>query len=337
MNPPTAPLGSSSNNFFRGRRLRGSEGIRRMVRETRLAVDSFIYPLFVTHGANVRNPISSMPGIDQISIDQLDAEVNEIADLGIPSVLLFGIPGTKDAKGTGGYADDGIIQEATRAIKAACPEMVVTTDICLCEYTDHGHCGILLEDGTVDNDATLELLSETAVSHANAGADIVAPSAMMDGQIAAIRAGLDSNGWAATTLMAYAAKYASAFYGPFQEAAQSAPQQGDRRSYQMDPPNGREAMAEIAADLREGADIVMVKPALAYLDIIKMASRRAGVPVAAYNVSGEYSMLKAAIANGWLDGERATLELLTSIARAGADTIITYHAKEAARWLANNS
>jgi porphobilinogen synthase len=252
-------------------------------------------------------------------------------------VLLFGIPETKDATGTGGYADNGIIQEATRAIKAARAEMVVTTDICLCEYTDHGHCGILLEDGTVDNDATLELLSETAVSHANAGADIVAPSAMMDGQIAAIRAGLDSNGWSAKTLMAYAAKYASAFYGPFREAAQSAPQQGDRRSYQMDPPNGREAMAEIAADLREGADIVMVKPALAYLDIIKMASRRAGVPVAAYNVSGEYSMLKAAIANGWLDGEKATLELLTSIARAGADIIITYHAKEAARWLADNA
>ena len=304
-----------------------------MVRETRLSVDSFMYPMFVTHGTNVRQPIEPMPGIFQLSVDQLEAEVNEVADLGIRSVLLFGIPADKNARGTGGYAEDGIVQEATRAIKAAQPGLLVATDVCLCGYTDHGHCGILLEDGTVDNDATLELLAQTAVSHVEAGADIVAPSAMMDGQVAAIRRSLESSGHESTTLLAYAAKYASAFYGPFRVAAESGPQQGYRRSYQMDPANGREAMREIAADIEEGADIVMVKPALAYLDVIRMARGMSSVPVAAYNVSGEYAMVKAAAANGWLDEKQATLETLTAISRAGADIILTYHAKEAARWL----
>jgi porphobilinogen synthase len=300
-----------------------------MVRETRLSPDSFMFPIFVTHGTNVREPIEPMPGIAQLSIDNLKAEVDEIASLGIMSVLLFGIPESKDSRGTGGYASDGIVQNAVREIKNAQPDLIVTTDVCMCEYTDHGHCGILLPDGEVDNDTTLPLLVETAVSHVEAGADIVAPSAMMDGQIAAIRAGLDSAGHTDTTLMAYAAKYSSAFYGPFRIAADSAPQQGDRRSYQMDPANGREAMREIRADIDEGADIVMVKPALEYLDIIRMARRVSEVPVAAYNVSGEYSMLKAAAQNGWIDEDRAIIEVLTSIARAGADIIITYHAKEA--------
>ncbi len=319
--------------FHRGRRNRRTDALRSMVRETRLSVDSFMYPMFVTHGEGVRQPIEPMPGIFQLSIDRLEAEINEVVDLGIRSVLLFGIPAGKDARGTGGYAPDGIVQEATRAIKAAQPGLLVATDVCLCEYTDHGHCGILLDDGTVDNDATLELLAQTAVSHVEAGADIVAPSAMMDGQVAAIRQSLDLGGHESTTLLAYAAKYSSAFYGPFRVAAESAPQQGDRRSYQMDPANGREAMREIAADISEGADIVMVKPALAYLDIIRMARRMSSVPVAAYNVSGEYAMIKAAAANGWLDEKAATLETLTAIARAGADIILTYHAKEAARWL----
>ncbi len=323
-------------NFYRGRRNRHTAALRSMVRETRLSVDSFMYPMFVTHGTNVRRPIEPMPGIFQLSIDQLEAEVNEVVDLGIRSVLLFGIPADKDARGTGGYAEDGIVQEATRAIKAAQPGLLVATDVCLCEYTDHGHCGILLDDGSVDNDATLELLAQTAVSHVEAGADIVAPSAMMDGQVAAIRQSLDLGGHESTTLLAYAAKYASAFFGPFRIAAESAPQQGDRRSYQMDPANGREAMREIAADIEEGADIVMVKPALAYLDVIQNARRMSSVPVAAYNVSGEYAMIKAAAANGWLDEKQATLETLTAITRAGAVIILTYHAKEAARWLAES-
>ncbi len=323
-------------NFYRGRRTRHTAALRSMVRETRLSVDSFMYPMFVTHGTNVQRPIEPMPGIFQLSIDQLEAEVNEVVDLGIRSVLLFGIPADKDARGTGGYAEDGIVQEATRAIKAAQPGLLVATDVCLCEYTDHGHCGILLDDGSVDNDATLELLAQTAVSHVEAGADIVAPSAMMDGQVAAIRQSLDLGGHESTTLLAYAAKYASAFFGPFRIAAESAPQQGDRRSYQMDPANGREAMREIAADIEEGADIVMVKPALAYLDVIQNARRMSSVPVAAYNVSGEYAMIKAAAANGWLDEKQATLETLTAITRAGANIILTYHAKEAARWLAES-
>ena len=325
--------GDRLENFYRGRRNRRTAALRSMVRETRLSVDSFMYPMFVTHGTNVRQPIEPMPGIFQLSVDQLEAEVNEVAGLGIRSVLLFGIPADKNARGTGGYAEDGIVQEATRAIKAAQPGLLVATDVCLCGYTDHGHCGILLDDGTVDNDATLELLAQTAVSHVEAGADIVAPSAMMDGQVAAIRRALDSGGHESITLLAYAAKYASAFYGPFRVAAESAPQQGDRRSYQMDPANGREAMREIAADIEEGADIVMVKPALAYLDVIRMARGMSSVPVAAYNVSGEYAMVKAAAANGWLDEKQATLETLTAITRAGADIILTYHAKEAARWL----
>jgi len=300
-----------------------------MVRETRLSPDTFMFPIFVTHGSSVREPIEPMPGIAQLSIDNLKDEVDEIASLGIKSVLLFGIPESKDARGIGGYAQDGIVQNAVREIKDAQPDLIIATDVCMCEYTDHGHCGILLPDGEVDNDTTLPLLAETAVSHVEAGADIVAPSAMMDGQVATIRAALDSAGHSDTTLMAYAAKYSSVFYGPFRIAADSAPQRGDRRSYQMDPANGREAMREIRADIDEGADIVMVKPALEYLDIIRMARRISDVPVAAYNVSGEYSMLKAAAQKGWIDGDRAIVEVLTSIARAGADIIITYHAKEA--------
>jgi len=320
---------SNSPRFHRGRRLRRTPAIRSMARETRLSPDTFMFPIFVTHGANVRQPIEPMPGIAQLSIDNLKDEIYEIASLGIKSVLLFGIPESKDARGTGGYPQDGIVQNAVREIKDAQPDLIVATDVCMCEYTDHGHCGILLPDGEVDNDTTLPLLAETAVSHVEAGADIVAPSAMMDGQVATIRAALDSAGHSDTTLMAYAAKYSSAFYGPFRIAADSAPQQGDRRSYQMDPANGREAMREIRADIDEGADIVMVKPALEYLDIIRMARRISDVPVAAYNVSGEYSMLKAAAQNGWIDEDRAIVEVLTSIARAGADIIITYHAKEA--------
>jgi porphobilinogen synthase len=288
-----------------------------------------MFPIFVSHGTNVREPIEPMPGISQLSVDNLKAEVDEIGSLGIGSVLLFGIPESKDATGTGGYASDGIIQNAVREIKNAQPDLIVATDVCMCEYTDHGHCGILLPDGEVDNDTTLPLLAETAVSHVEAGADIVAPSAMMDGQISAIRSGLDSAGYTNTTLMAYSAKYSSAFYGPFRIAADSAPQKGDRRAYQMDPANGREAMREVRADIEEGADIVMVKPALEYLDIIRMTRRISEVPVAAYNVSGEYSMLKAAAQNGWIDEDRAIIEVLTSIARAGADITITYHAKEA--------
>ena len=320
---------SNDQQFHRGRRLRRTPAIRSMVRETRLTPDALMFPIFVTYGTKVREPIEPMPGIAQISIDNLKDEVDEIASLGIKSVLLFGIPESKDSRGTGGYALDGIVQNAVREIKDAQPDLIVATDVCMCEYTDHGHCGILLPDGEVDNDTTLPLLAETAVSHVEAGADIVAPSAMMDGQVAAIRAALDSADHTNTTLMAYAAKYSSAFYGPFRIAAESAPQQGDRRSYQMDPANGREAMREIRADIEEGADIIMVKPALEYLDIIRMARRISNVPVAAYNVSGEYSMLKAAAQNGWIEEDRAIIEVLTSIARAGADIIITYHAKEA--------
>jgi porphobilinogen synthase len=320
---------SNDRPFHRGQRLRRSPGIRNMVRETRISPGTFMFPIFVSHGTNVREPIEPMPGISQLSVDNLKAEVDEIGSLGIGSVLLFGIPESKDATGTGGYASDGIIQNAVREIKNAQPDLIVATDVCMCEYTDHGHCGILLPDGEVDNDTTLPLLAETAVSHVEAGADIVAPSAMMDGQISAIRSGLDSAGYTNTTLMAYSAKYSSAFYGPFRIAADSAPQKGDRRAYQMDPANGREAMREVRADIEEGADIVMVKPALEYLDIIRMTRRISEVPVAAYNVSGEYSMLKAAAQNGWIDEDRAIIEVLTSIARAGADITITYHAKEA--------
>ncbi len=317
---------------LRLRRLRRTEAMRSMVRETPLSPSGFIYPLFVVHGRGVKDPILPMPGCFQFSLDQLPAEAEEIASLGIPAVLLFGVPSTKDSLGSEAYDPEGIIQQAVRTIKEASPDTLVVTDVCLCEYTDHGHCGVVL-NGEVDNDQTLDLLARTALSHAQAGADMVAPSAMMDGQILAIRHALDANGYTNTPIMAYAAKYSSAFFGPFRVAADSAPQFGDRRSYQMDPANGRMAMREVEQDVQEGADIIMVKPALPYLDVIARVKAQYDYPVAAYNVSGEYSMLKAAAANGWLDERRATLEALTAIKRAGADIIITYHAKEAARWL----
>jgi len=317
---------------FRLRRLRGSDAIRRLVRETRLSAEDFVYPLFVVHGSGVRNAIPSMPGQCQLSVDQLPAEARELRALGVPAVLLFGIPASKDEQATGAYAPDGIVQQAVRALKEADPDLLVVTDVCLCEYTSHGHCGIV-KNGDVDNDATLPLLAQTALSHARAGAGMVAPSAMMDGQVAAIRQALDENGFGQTPIMAYAAKYASAFYGPFREAAESAPQFGDRCGYQMDPANVREALREIESDVAEGADIVMVKPALAYLDVLARARQRFDLPLAAYNVSGEYAMIKAAAANGWLDERRVVLEVLTAIKRAGADIVITYHAKDAARWL----
>ncbi|MGD0114585.1 MAG: porphobilinogen synthase [Dehalococcoidia bacterium] len=314
------------------RRLRRTEALRRLVRETRLSPGDFVYPLFVVHGSGVRNAIPSMPGQAQLSVDQLPGEARELRDLGIPAVLLFGIPASKDDQASEAYAPDGIVQQAVRALKQADPELLVITDVCLCEYTSHGHCGIV-RDGDVDNDATLPLLARTALSHARAGAGMVAPSAMMDGQVAAIRRALDEGGFAQTPIMAYAAKYASAFYGPFREAAESMPQFGDRCGYQMDPANAREALREIESDIAEGADIVMVKPALAYLDVLARARQRFDLPLAAYNVSGEYAMIKAASANGWLDEKRVVLEVLTAIKRAGADITITYHAKDAARWL----
>jgi porphobilinogen synthase len=322
--------------FQRFRRLRRSEALRRLVAETRLDARDFVYPLFVKHGQGVREEIASMPGQYHLSIDQLAAEARELRDLGLTSVLLFGLPDTKDGLGSEAYAGDGIVQDAVRALKDADPGICVICDVCLCEYTDHGHCGIVSPEGEVENDTTLELLARIAVSQAEAGADMVAPSDMMDGHTAAIRAALDSAGYESTPIMAYAAKYASAFYGPFRVAAESAPQLGDRRGYQMDPPNAREALREIEAEVEEGADIVMVKPALSYLDVLSQARQRFDLPLAAYNVSGEYAMIKAAAANGWLDGQKATLELLTGIKRAGADIIITYHAKEAARWLASS-
>ncbi len=313
-----------------------SAGVRRMVRETTLTAADFIYPLFVTHGENVRHPIPSMPGIFQFSIDQLAEETAEITALNIPAVVLFGIPAAKDPIGLENFADDGIVQQAIRAIKAAQPDLIVITDVCLCEYTDHGHCGLVQGDEIL-NDATLAVLAETAVSHANAGADIVAPSGMMDGMVAAIRAGLDGAGFANMPIMSYAVKYASAFYGPFRDAADGAPKFGDRKTHQMDPANGREALREAALDVEEGADFLMVKPALAYLDIIRQTKEAfPALPLAAYNVSGEYAMIKAAAANGWLDEKKAILETLTAIKRAGADLIITYHAKEAAQLIMDN-
>ena len=317
----------------RMRRLRDNPGIRRMVEEMRLSVSDFIYPLFVVHGRDVRSEIPPMPGINQLSLDQLIQEVGEAADLGIQSVLLFGIPASKDPEGTEAYAPGGIIQEAVRAIKQASPDMLVITDVCLCEFTDHGHCGII-QDGRIDNDSTLELLGQMAVCQAEAGADMVAPSAMMDGQVKALRTALDEAGYQDTPIMAYSAKYASGFYGPFRVAADSSPKFGDRTGYQMDPPNIRQAMREIEMDIQEGADIIMVKPALAYLDVISAARERFDYPLAAYNVSGEYSMVKAAAENEWIDGPRVTIEILTAIKRAGADMLITYHAKEVARWMA---
>jgi porphobilinogen synthase len=314
------------------RRLRRTDTLRAMVRETQLAPNDFILPFFVTHGRGVRDEVSSMPGVYQLSVDQLVRDVRELSALGIPSVLLFGLPSQKDSYGREAYASDGIVQQAIRAIKDASPETVVVGDVCLCEYTDHGHCGIV-EDGQVLNDPTLELLARMSLAQAEAGADVVAPSDMMDGRIGSIRRALDECHLTDVAIMAYSAKFASGFYGPFREAADSAPQFGDRRSYQMDPANGREAMREIAADVEEGADFIMVKPALAYLDLIRRARERWDLPVVAYNVSGEYSMVKAAAQNGWIDEQRITLEILTGIKRAGADLIISYHAREAAAWL----
>ena len=321
----------------RMRRLRRSDGLRALVRETRLAPTDFIYPIFVSHGRDLREPIASMPGQARLSVDQLPREAAELRSLDIPAVLLFGLPADKDARGSEAWAADGIVQRAVRELKDAAPELIVITDVCLCEYTDHGHCGLLDEHGAVINDATVALLAETAVSQAEAGADIVAPSDMMDGRVGAIRAALDGEGFAETALLSYAAKFASAFYGPFREAADSAPAFGDRRAYQMDPANGREALRAIERDLGEGADMVMVKPALAWLDIVRAARERVDAPLAAYNVSGEYAMIKAAAERGWLDEERVVLETLTGIRRAGADLILTYHAKDAARWLARRS
>lgn len=317
---------------YRPRRLRKNENFRRLIRETQLSVNDLIYPLFAVPGKNVKKPIQSMPGIFQMSIENVVGEAQKARELGIPGILLFGIPSAKNDQATGAFAKDGIIQQAVRRIKKEVPDILVITDVCLCEYTSHGHCG-MIEKGVVDNDTTLEVLAETAVSHARAGADMVAPSAMMDGQIAAIREGLDEQNFENIPIMAYSAKYASCFYGPFREAAQSTPQFGDRRDYQMDPANGDEAIREITLDVSEGADIIMVKPALAYLDIICRAKQEFDLPLAAYNVSGEYSMIKAAAQLGWLDEEKAMLESLTAIKRAGADIIITYWAIAAAKVL----
>jgi porphobilinogen synthase len=317
---------------YRPRRLRANETIRRMVRETTLSPDNFIYPMFVTHGKGVKKEISSMPGNYQQSVDNLVKDCEEVHGLGIPSVILFGIPEHKDELGTEAYSDEGIVQHAIKAIKHKLPDLMVITDVCMCEYTSHGHCGVI-KNGQVQNDATLELLAKEALSHAKAGADMVAPSDMMDGRVGAIREILDDSGFENTPIMAYSAKYASGFYGPFREAAESTPQFGDRRSYQMDPSNGREALREVELDIEEGADIVMVKPALSYLDIITQVKQEFNMPVAAYNVSGEFSMVKAAAKLGWIDGDRVMMEILTSIKRAGADMILTYHAKEAAKLL----
>lgn len=316
----------------RPRRLRKNANLRRMVRETSLSVDNMVYPLFVVEGKGIKKPIASMPGNFQTSIDYLLKEVKETKESGIPAVLLFGVPGKKDETASGAFAKDGIVQRAVRKIKEKVPDILVITDVCLCEYTGNGHCG-MVRKGDVDNDSTLNLLSETAVSHAEAGADMVAPSAMMDGQVGAIRRALDEAGYETLPIMAYSAKYASCFYGPFREAAESAPQYGDRKSYQLDPANGNEALREMTLDVQEGADIIMVKPALPYLDIIRRAKENFDLPVAAYNVSGEYSMIKAASGLGWLDGENAMMESLISIKRAGADIIVTYFAREAAKAL----
>ncbi len=317
----------------RPRRLRATRALRGLVRETSLSPADLVYPMFVAHGIDRREPVEAMPGVDRLSIAHAVDEAGEVAALGIPAVLLFGIPASKDEDGSGAWDDEGIVQLATRAIKEACLETLVIDDLCLCEYTSHGHCGVVRPDGVVDNDATLELLARTAVSQARAGADLIAPSDMMDGRVGAVRAALDEEGFGETPIMAYSAKFASAFYGPFREAAGSTPAFGDRRSYQMDPANGDEAVREARLDIEEGADIVMVKPALPYLDLIRRIKDETSMPVAAYNVSGEYAMVKAAAANGQLDERAAVLEALTCIKRAGADIVITYHAKDAARWL----
>ena len=315
----------------RPRRLRRTEALRSMTRETRLSTNGFVYPMFVGPGKGARVEISSMPGVYQQSVDHMLEECREVEGLGIPGVILFGIPEHKDERGSEAASPSGVVQRAIEAIRRAKLHLVVITDVCLCEYTDHGHCGVI-ENGEVANDPTLQLLAEEALSHARAGADIVAPSDMMDGRVAAIRQALDANGFSQLPIFSYAAKYCSGFYGPFREAAQSAPQFGDRRSYQMDPANAREALREVALDLEEGADMIMVKPALAYLDIIRQVRDRFDVPVGAYNVSGEYAMVKAAVRNGWLEEKRIVLEVLTAIQRAGAEIVLTYHAKDVARW-----
>jgi porphobilinogen synthase len=317
---------------YRPRRLRRTENLRRMIRETRLTVDNLVYPMFVMPGEKVKNPVGSMPGVYQFSVDQLLEEMKSVVDLKIPAVLLFGLPRHKDPEGSEAHAADGVVQQAVSAVKEKYPDLVLITDVCLCEYTSHGHCG-LLAGHEVDNDSTLEVLAKVAVSHAESGADIVAPSDMMDGRVAVIRERLDETGFDRVAIMSYSAKYCSAFYGPFREAAESAPQFGDRRAYQMDVANGLEAIREVALDVDEGADIVMVKPALAYLDIIRLVREEFDLPIAAYNVSGEYAMIKAAAAQGWLDEERAMMETLIAIRRAGADLILTYFAKDAARLL----
>lgn len=318
--------------FRRNRRLRNSAALRSMVRETILQKEDFIYPLFIIEGENVKNEISSMPGIYQLSLDRLMEEVDEVVSLGIPSVILFGIPAEKDATGTGAFDDEGIVQRATRLIKEQHPSLVVIADTCLCEYTDHGHCGVV-HGSDVLNDPSLELLAKTAVSQAKAGADIIAPSNMMDGFVIAIREALDEAGFENIPIMSYAVKYASAYYGPFRDAADSAPQFGDRKTYQMDPANRMEALREAESDVMEGADFLIVKPALSYLDIMRDVKNNVLLPVVAYNVSGEYSMVKAAAQNGWVNEKEIVLETLTSMKRAGADLIMTYHAKDAARWL----
>jgi porphobilinogen synthase len=316
----------------RMRRLRRTESLRSMVRETELSVSQLVYPLFISATVSGRRPIPSMPGVDHLGIDAAVEEARSVQALGIPAVLLFGLPAAKDDEGSGAWDDEGVVQLATRAIKAACPDLLVICDVCLCEYTAHGHCGVLA-GSTVDNDATLDLLARTAISQARAGADAVAPSDMMDGRVGALRRALDEEGLEETPIIAYSAKFASAFYGPFREAADSAPAFGDRRTYQMDPANGREAVREAELDAAEGADVVMVKPALAYLDVIRRVKDATGLPVAAYNVSGEYAMIKAAADRGLLDERAAVLEALTGLRRAGADIIITYHAKDVAEWL----
>ncbi|MGV2886503.1 porphobilinogen synthase [Paenibacillus taichungensis] len=327
--------------IVRHRRLRQSTGIRNMVRETHLTVDDFIQPIYVTYGENVKSEIKSMPGVFRFSLDRLQEEVKEIADLGIPAVLLFGIPETKDSVGSSGFAEDGIVQEATKLIKSWYPELLVVADTCLCEFTDHGHCGMVHTVkvdghicGDVLNDESLELLVKTAVSQAKAGADIIAPSNMMDGFVQAIRAGLDENGFSHIPIMSYSVKYASAFYGPFREAADSTPQFGDRKSYQMDPANAREALREAETDVLEGADMLMVKPSLSYLDVMRTIKDQFDLPLVAYNVSGEYAMVKAAAIQGWIDEKKVAMEILLSMKRAGADMIITYYGKDASRWLA---
>lgn len=316
----------------RPRRLRRSEALRGLVRETRLTTAGFIYPMFVCPGTNVRKEVGSMPGVHQQSVDQIVEECKEVEALGIPGVILFGLPESKDPRGSSSTSAEGVVQRAIEAIRRANLKLLVISDVCLCEYTDHGHCGVI-ENGDVANDATLPILAEQALSHARAGADIVAPSDMMDGRVAAIREMLDQHKFQDIAILAYAAKYCSGFYGPFREAADSTPQFGDRRSYQMDPANSREALKEVALDIEEGADIVMVKPALPYLDVIRRVREAFDLPVGAYNVSGEYAMVKAAAQKGWLDEKRVALEILTGIQRAGADIILTYHAKDAARWL----